>query len=59
MNMDVIFLSIQFITIVAMRKSIAVLIFGIVAISASACSVYTCPTYAKAAKEQAKPQQKI
>jgi hypothetical protein len=59
MNMDVIFLSIQFITIVAMRKSIAVLIFGILAITVSACSVYTCPTYAKSVKEQPKTQEKI
>lgn len=43
----------------AMRKSIAVLIFGILAMSLGACSFYTCPTYAKAVKAQPVTTQKI
>ncbi|HEY0654807.1 MAG TPA: hypothetical protein VGD65_16835 [Chryseosolibacter sp.] len=42
-----------------MRKSTAVLILGVIAVSVSACSVYTCPTYAKSVKEQPKAERKI
>lgn len=42
-----------------MRKSIAVLILGVLAVAASSCSVYTCPTYAKSVKPQAEASRKM
>jgi hypothetical protein len=35
-----------------MKKSMVALVLGIVALSLSSCSIYTCPTYSKAEKKQ-------
>lgn len=41
-----------------MKKSMMALILAVFAVTLSSCSVYTCPTYAKAGKQQ-QPSEKV